>query len=165
MSFEWSKVLDWLQFKPRLWFAVLLFTGTLLLLPSHLIEPLGLVDFRGESRLWLALGFLAAATMLISHGAGEVWKWGRRKLRFRRNMKRRVKAMQELSPEEKEVLRSYLAHQTKTRTFGLSDGVVNDLVAKQILRRASTVGYLRSFPYNLQPWAWRYLNENPWVLE
>jgi hypothetical protein len=47
----------------------------------------------------------------------------------------------------------------------MDDGVIQGLVAEKILYRSANVGSLiTGFAYNVQPWAWDFLNANPHVL-
>ena len=74
--------------------------------------------------------------------------------------------LKSLSGKEKEILRSYINENTKTRYFNMSDGVINGLVTQDILSlpsRLSRRGYV--FAYNIKPWAWEYLKENKHLLE
>jgi hypothetical protein len=53
-------------------------------------------------------------------------------------------------------------HGSATAYFQFQDGIVNGLVAKRVLYRASTgAAYQMVFPYDIQPWAYRLLRENP----
>jgi Super-infection exclusion protein B len=43
--------------------------------------------------------------------------------------------------------------------------VVNGLVSETVLYRSSNMSALgTTFPFNIQPWAWDYLNEHPELL-
>jgi hypothetical protein len=39
--------------------------------------------------------------------------------------------------------------------------VVNGLEIKKVIFRASNIGDLDEWAYNIQPWAWEYLNDHP----
>lgn len=44
--------------------------------------------------------------------------------------------------------------------------VVLGLETEKIIYRASSLSsYYTNFPYNIQPWAWEYLNQHPDLLE
>ncbi len=48
----------------------------------------------------------------------------------------------------------------------MSDGVVGGLLTKRILYRSSSLSLsYTTFAYNLQPWAWEYLNSHPRLLD
>jgi hypothetical protein len=70
--------------------------------------------------------------------------------------------VQNLSVDEEQVLRGYLAQGVRTRKFLPSDGAITLLVHDRILAQSSRYGDLiEGFPYTLTDWAWRYLLEHP----
>ncbi|MCI0658824.1 MAG: superinfection exclusion B family protein [Acidobacteria bacterium] len=64
-----TKVLDWVQLKPRYLFAIAVVTGLVLWIPSEFVVDLGLRDFREQWRPWIGVVFLAAAVLWIVHFA------------------------------------------------------------------------------------------------
>ena len=165
MGFDLSKITEWLNLKPRFWFGTLLLTSALLFLPSEALDKLGLKDFRDAQKTWIGFVFLGSTVLLGSYAAEEVWITGKKAYLERRKLKSWHNQMVDLSPPEKLVLREYIENKETTRYFEISNGIVNGLVAKKILYCASNIGaYYKSFPFNLQPWAWKYLNEHPEIL-
>lgn len=165
MGFDLSKIAEWINLKPRFWFGILLLSSSLLFLPSESLDRLGLKDFRDSQRSWIGLVFLGSIVFLGSYAAEEVWITGKKIYLERRQLKSWHDQIANLSPPEKLVLREYIENQETTRYFEISDGIVNGLVAKKILYCASNIGaYYTSFPFNLQPWAWKHLNEHPEIL-
>jgi hypothetical protein len=72
----------------------------------------------------------------------------------------------QLTEDEKAILRGYIEGQTRTQYLAMSNGTVGQFVVEKILFRASSLGSVADyFPYNIQPWAWDYLNNHPEVLE
>lgn len=69
-----------------------------------------------------------------------------------------------LSNQEKEVLKRYIKTGNTTVSLNDASGVVRGLAAKTIIFRATNLGHGFNFDYNIQPWAWKYLNENPHIL-
>ncbi|MBI3319988.1 MAG: superinfection exclusion B family protein [Candidatus Omnitrophica bacterium] len=62
-------------------------------------------------------------------------------------------------------MRRYVEGKTRTQYFQIEDGVIQGLVAVDVLYRSAQVGHLLSgFAYNIQPWAWEYLNRHPDLL-
>lgn len=80
-------------------------------------------------------------------------------------------SLQRLSAEEKAYLRGYILDNTKTQYFEVTDGVVQGLVAAKILYRSASItgryskSYIPMIAYNIQPWAWEYLNKHPELLD
>lgn len=74
--------------------------------------------------------------------------------------------LKQLTNDEKELLQKYLTENKRTQYIDISDGVVNGLVAKKLVYRASSVGgYMTSFAYNIQDIAFNILKENPKYLK
>ncbi|RZF20652.1 hypothetical protein DAY19_11750 [Halobacteriovorax vibrionivorans] len=74
-----------------------------------------------------------------------------------------------LSDEEKELLKEFIYGNTKSKSFLLNSGVVQGLVAHKIIYRSGSISTnvtIRGpyFEFNIQPWAWQYLNKNPHLL-
>jgi hypothetical protein len=167
MALEWlGKFPEWLGLKPRLLFGVCLVAGLILFLPDSALEALGLSTLRGQHHTWLGLSFIGSSALLVSHLAGEAWTWFKSLYKERKLARIREAHLRELGPDEQGILVQYIANREKTRYFEFSDGVVNGLVTKKILYRASNMAaHFTTFPYNIQPWAWRYLLDHPEVLE
>jgi len=165
MGFDLSKIAEWINLKPRFWFGVLLLSSFLLFLPSESLDRLGLEDFRNSQKSWISLVFLGSIAFLGSYAAEEVWITGKKTYLERRQLRSRQDQIANLSPSEKNVLREYIGSQEATRCFEISDGIVNGLVVKGILYCSSNISvHYTSFPFNLQPWAWKYLNKHPEIL-
>ena len=165
MGFDLSKITEWLNLKPRFWFGILLSTSALLFLPSEVLDKIGLKDFRDTQKTWIGLVFLGSTVFLSSYAAEEIWTTSKKAYLERRQLKSWQNQIVDLSPPEKLVLREYIENQETTRYFEISNGIVNGLVAKKILYCASNIGaYWTSFPFNMQPWAWKYLNEHTDIL-
>jgi hypothetical protein len=87
----------------------------------------------------------------------------------RRKQRAKLKSLQSelnnLSLEEKAVLASYIAHNTKTIHLGMNSGLAGGLEAAGIIFRSSNIGSMGTgIAYNIQPWAWDYLREHPELL-
>ena len=75
--------------------------------------------------------------------------------------------LENLSKDEKELLREFMDNDTKTRSFSLRDGVAMGLKSYNVLYISSnyTRGLKLMFPFNIQPWAWEMLKKNPKYLK
>lgn len=165
MGFDFSRLPEWLNLKPRFWVGIFMLASILLFLPSEALDKLGLKDFRDTQKTVIGLIFLGSAVFLGSYAAEEIWSNGKKAYLEQRQLKFWRDQMSDLSPPETLILREYIDNQETTRYFAISNGIVNGLVAKNILYCSSNVGiYHMSFPFNLQPWAWKYLNEHPEIL-
>ena len=82
-------------------------------------------------------------------------------------VKEREKTLLATSKVEREVLARYLSDDTTTIAFDFRDGIVNGLIAKNILYRASQGSnpFSHDFDINIHSWVWEYLKNHPGVLE
>jgi len=160
-----SKALEWIKLSPRALTGVALATGAFLLLTPKHLDYLGLTTLNTQVRPWVAVAFILSAALLIAHVAFELASSLRKKWMHRVLRKFRRAELHKLSPEEKVVLASYIRGDTKTLVLAPDSGVAGGLEASKIIYRASTIGSLDGWAYNIQPWAREYLLEHPELLE
>jgi hypothetical protein len=162
-----AKFLPVLKFAPHVFFAIAGASGLSLFGPAWFINRLGLEPILAAHRTWIGVSFILSATLFVSSlGARfiDVLKpilvEGWHVYLWKRNLTG-------LSPPEKRLLAEYLSQDTTTLSHRISEGVVNGLVGKNILYRASNFSHpgSMSFDYNVQPWAWRYLRRHPELLK
>ena len=73
--------------------------------------------------------------------------------------------LENLTEEEKQIMRYYLATKSRSNTLRIDDGVVNSLVANRIIYRGASVGnMLEGFAHNISDIAWEYLHSHPELL-
>ncbi len=165
MALEWAKVLQWFKPRPSLYFAVALASGLLLFSPAGLSKVLALDPILQSYGPWVGAAFLLSVALLVAHGLAWLFTSRSSPLRMWWHFRRRRGSLKDLSPEEKEILRLYLTGDTVSHSFEIHDGVVSSLVQKRILWRASEIASsYTTFPFNIQPWARKYLRKRPDVL-
>lgn len=166
MAFQLPDVLEWLKLSKRKLFAAIVVFGTCVLLPTPVLERLGLAALVSEHRPWLGGAFLVALALLLAEFVVDFWNWGRRKYQQRETLKTCKDNLTHLSEAEKKVLRKYLERNTKTIKLPMDSGLAAALVNAKIIYRASNFGDLiDGIDYNIQPWAWDYLHEHPELLQ
>jgi len=79
---------------------------------------------------------------------------------MKRGLKGATERLHNLTAEEREILRGYIGNGTKTQLLDIQSGVVNELEEVFIIYRSSNIGHLSGWSYNIQPWAWDYLNKH-----
>ena len=137
--------------------AIISVLALILFLPEQVARSVAVDGFREEYRVFLGPLFLvttsffvARLSMLVSRAYAE-----------RRGLKARQSVLHRLTPEEKGYLLPYIDGQRTSVCVGIEDGVMSGLAARQIGYRASNMGNrLEGFPFNLQPWAREYLENN-----
>jgi len=159
-------ILDWVKLSPKYLFPLALVTTVLLFLPTKYLNIFGVNELVNNYRPWIGIGTLILYIMLLGHllywlkdiilvkivGKFEVKTW-----------KKRLKY---LSNDEKYILSYYLIHQRKSQNIQAQSGVAGSLMKDNIIYQGSALGNIMDgFAYNLQPWAWKYLNEHNELLE
>jgi len=162
-----SKWIEYLKLHPKYVLPIFVFCLFLLCAPISVLSILGLEKVLEEYRVVPGIILMLSASMLLVHLILKTYTSSQKQLRRRRERSRRRRVLTSLSPAEKTLLRAYMQQETKTMDLSLQDGVARNLEATGVLVRVSTlaVGFDFSTPFNLQPWAWDELRENPGLLE
>ena len=125
--------------------------------PDSIMNQLGFLKYRDEGKPYFGAVLLVCIALTIASGIGAVGS----KINDYRFLRARKKRLHRLSVEEKQILRAYIEGQTRSLMLDITSGVVNGLEQETIIYRSSSLGHLMSgFAYNIQPWAWDYLNEH-----
>jgi hypothetical protein len=157
--------LEFLKLAPRYMAAIAAVSAALLFGSDEFLKRLGLFDLQQRYRGGIGLALLISGSLLAVDGATKCIAWARRVMRRRSFAKFRKQQLLSLTEGEKQILRFYVAQQTKTNVLRYDDGVVQGLVAKGIIHQASSMGnVLEGFAYNIDDSVWAYLNENREVL-
>jgi hypothetical protein len=161
-----KSLLEFLKLTPRYLIAIGLVAGLLLFGSDKFRDTLGLTKFAQDYRFVLGILFLSSIVLLlVGVGGGAIdrfQRWRRKQRAFRRITKR----LHRLTENEKQILRFYIAKNTKANTLRIDDGVVQELAAEGIIYRSTTLGnMLEGFAHNISDVAWDYLNLNPQLLE
>ena len=154
-----------LKLAPRYLVAIAMILAFLLFAPSNFTQQLGVADVAKDYRQWFGLAFLACVALLcasLSQAGFALVKAVMGKRRFKRQMCKRLCTLTE---DEKQILRFYVGHQTRSNTLRADDGVVQGLARAGIICRVSDIGSLvEGFAYNIHEIAWDALNEIPALL-
>ena len=159
-----SKLTDWLKLSPKYLFPISLATGFLVFAPVNLLELFGLVAFVSQYKPYIGVAFLLSASLLLSSWLTGLGGWVLDRVRESKALRSGKKRLHNLTEEEQKILRRYILKKTRTQYLNVDDGVASGLVSAGVIYRSSNVGRLTVFPFNIQPWAWKYLNEHPKLL-
>jgi hypothetical protein len=167
MSTELAKIaVEALKLAPRHLVAVAAACGVLLICGPRMLDALGLREFTDNHRHWLGLAFLAATALFVVNQSEEIVRWVREKIRSAQLKKKLLNRLRTLTEEEKQILRYYLAKQTRTNSLRFQDGIVQGLAAAGIIYQSASLGNLHSgFSYNISDYAWECLTEDPTLVE
>ena len=132
---------------------------------EDILKSLGVYDFTQNYRQWLGLTLVITGALFVVDRAVPIIKWIRNRVLDRKIRKCILKSCNSLTEDEKQIMRFYIAKQTKTNYLRFNDGVVKGLESKYIIMRMSNSGHIRDgFAYNITDIAWKYLNKNNWLL-
>ncbi len=150
---------------PQYLLAITLSTGAALFLPPAWLSRIGLERVVAEHQLWIGVAFLGSlavlASMVLVTAARRVQRWWFQKRWLRRHHHR----LHTLTGEERAILLQFIAPKTRTQWLPITYGVVTELEAEDIIARASAISVGGPyFAFNIQPWAWMYLNAHQELL-
>jgi hypothetical protein len=156
-----SKLSEWLKLSPKYLFPICLVTGFSLFAPVNILEIFGISLLVAQIRPYLGIIFLLSASLLITNLFISLYSWAQNKYQRTSKLKAWQKKMHSLTDEEKRILQHFINNQTQSQYLPMGSGVVNGLEIKKVIFRASNIGDLDEWAYNIQPWAWEYLNDHP----
>ncbi len=168
--FDVSKLLEWLKNQsPTLFLIVSVAIGVLLFGPENLLQQIGLLSVVEQYRSYLGAVFLVSFVGLLASTAVSLQGWVFGALRAKQARKAREARLLKLTSDEKRYLARYLKNDTKTQKFDFTDGTAQGLAHAGIIYRATDMSdsniWGTYFAYNMQPWAWEYLNANTHLLD
>lgn len=152
-------------------FIVACICWSIVIIPVNIWQSMGLLNLWNLFRPWIFGVGLLATIWLVSGGVYDLAKLGIKKWSEKRESNIKKSAREQLllssSRVEKEVLTRYIAEDTTTLAFEMRDGIVNGLIAKGILYRASqgTNPMSYDFDTNIQNWVWDYIKNHPEFLQ
>ncbi len=162
---------EYLSLDYRSLFILACICWAIVLLPINVWQEIGLTTLWSQLRPWFFMIGIVATIFLVFGGLYDLVKANMGKLNVWRDARKKQKAneglMLSISRVEKEVLARYIADDTTTIAFDFRDGIVNGLIAKGILYRASQGNnpFSHDFDVNIQHWVWDYLKNHPEFLE
>jgi hypothetical protein len=167
MVSEIAKVfLDFLKLAPRFLAAMGFAAALLLFSGDQSLKRLGLSEFVEKWRFALGLTLVACAALLATHLSAYLLGRAKRGWHKRKIDRRMIERLQQLTEAEKQILRYYLAYQTRANMLRVENGVVQELVSEGIIYQSASVGsLLEGFAHNISDLAWDYLNVHPELLE
>lgn len=160
-----TRFLELLKLRPETLLGILLGTGVLVFMPESVLTKLGLLAFVSTFRGWFGGAFVLSTALLLGNGLSAALRQVGIYMSEIKESKTRRESFKYLSPPEKALLATYFVDKTTTQYFDISDGIANGLQAKGFIYIASNVGaHYKSFAFNIQPWAWKCLQDNPSLL-
>lgn len=159
-------LLDCLKLRPRYFLVIGVVSGVLLYADAQLLHQIGVDELAKDYRPILGMALIVSCVLL---GVAIASAWAahvRRQWRQWQFDRRIIERLQTLTEEEKQILRFYIAKQSRSNVLRIGDGVVQGLVAAGIIfRSASLGGRTGEFAHNIRDVAWKHLNEQLALLD
>jgi hypothetical protein len=160
-----SDILDFIKLNPKYLTGLVIASGVLLFTPIYFLDRLGITDLVDKYRIWIGLIFLITVSLLISHLIWHISNSIKSKLDGQSFQKIGKQRLKKLTPREKHILNGYINENERTQYLDYTDGSVRELELMKIIYRSSNLSRGGTvFAYNIQPWAWDYLNKHKKLL-
>lgn len=163
--FDPSKLIEGLKLPTKTFVALCIAAGLLLFSTDSFLKVLGLELLVNDHRPYVGALFVISLCLSVVAGLATFAKFVNPWLVEAHWVRLGKKRLQNLNPEEKEIISYYISNQTRSQQLDFKSGSVNVLVREKIIFRGSNVGTYYGFDFVIQPWAWEYLNENPHLLD
>ncbi len=163
---NWLKyALEWLKTPANYFLPILVFSGFGVFAPENLLDTLGIGFWGEQGKPYLGSAFIISASIIGCHYLAVVVEWIRSKYGKFRSIRAAHARLENLTPQEQELLSGYLKENTRTQQFWIKDGVVAGLVHANIIYAAVHQANEDRFPFNIRPWVWDYLKKHPHFVE
>jgi hypothetical protein len=161
-----KNLVEAIKLSPRYLLPICLLSAFLVFAPPQVLSIFGLGDIVSRYRPWFGLAFLLSAALLAS-SATIAFRQRLKERRLGKNVLRYQRyRLHHLTEGEKQILRGFIEGQTRTQQLPIWDGRMRQFEIEQIIFRASELSQHPGthFAYNIEPWAWDYLNKHPELL-
>ncbi|MGG3159779.1 superinfection exclusion B family protein [Priestia megaterium] len=166
MAFLNPKMIEWLKLPARYLFVLALLAGILLFAPHSFLIKLGVDAFLEKYRTYIGITFLLFLMLFLVSFIQILYTFFKGKNEERTSRKFQQQRLRELTVQEKKILGYYIINQTRTQLLAMNNGNVNELARLGIIYRSSNMSQgMEYFSYNIQPWAWEFLNKHPHLVE
>lgn len=158
--------LEFLKLAPRYLIALGVMAAFLLFADEKFLKFIGVLGFGQDNRPMLGLTLVVTVALFVVSVVGDgitlVKQWWFKRRRYLRIAER----LQCLTEDEKQILRFYIAENTRANTLRIDDGVVQGLKANGIIHLSASIGNaLEGFAHNISEFAWDYLHVHPHLLD
>lgn len=171
---DYGKIIDFLR-QPQFVFVIAVTAGLIVFLPDNVVQKMGLYQTRSTYLPYIAVVFLVSAILFVIQVGAKGFAWSKGWRKKQSDLRCRVKQLETLTKEERAILKRFMERQTMTQRLDVDSGIVNGLMFKDIIYRATNRatsgfadytyhGVVYSCDHNMQSWAWEYLNEHPELL-
>lgn len=162
------KIKDWINLGVAPVIGLLILSSILIFLPDPALQLIGVKALSEHYELHIGIMFLFSIAFLLAYSLHALWiNLLGQLLREKASLYFLKKEANDLTEEEKKLLKSFVDNDTRSMNLSLKDPIVLGLEKRQFLVRTGTIGtdpMSMSFPFSIQPWAWEHLNKHSELL-
>jgi hypothetical protein len=157
--------LEIFKLAPRYLVSITAIAAIFLFAPENTLKAIGGFEFAKSYRQWIGIAFIGSGVLFLVDRCIAIFGWIRHGVAMQKHTKAMLKRLHSLREDEKQILRFYVAKQTKTNVLRIEDGIVQGLESTGIIYRATGIGHvLHGFAYNIDDRVWEYLNKHQRLL-
>ena len=156
--------ISFLKLPPSILSSLTLASGFIIFAPPKLLERLYLVDFKDKFGFYIGLVFIVTISILFVYLIIKPTKYLYDKRRDKKIRENQLNYLNELSREEKHLLRQMISCPDFTMELPVNNGVVIKLQSFYILTPAGSThlvdAYDMRIPFFVHPWVIKMVREN-----
>ena len=163
---DYAKIaLEVLKLAPRYLVSLGIISAFFLFSPAKWLHGFGADEFAQHYRVYFFFTLVFTGVLFGVDRTIAIVGWIRHKSLVSKFAQRRLERLHRLTEDEKQILRFYIAKQSRSNVLRIDDGVVNGLAADGIIYRSANVsGGHMAFAHNISDDAWDYLHQNQGLL-
>ena len=159
-------LVEFLKLAPRYLIALGVMAAFLLFADEKLRKFIGVFELAQNNRPILGLVLVVTVALFAVSISADVLAFGKERWRKRKSYRRIADRLNSLTEDEKQILRFYVAKQTRANVLRYDDGVVQGLVSDGIIYRSASLGNMvEGFAHNISDFAWDYVHVHPHLLD
>lgn len=156
-----GKILEFIKLAPKYLIAILMASGIGIFSRSGIDYFLSINGFIDEYKGWIGMIFLISSCLIFVTISEFTLIKVLKLINYLIIKYFGIKKLKRLTPIERNILGEYIFKKTKFLNIPIEYGGKNDLVQCNIIYRSSNIGReITGFSYDMQPWAWKYLNKH-----
>ena len=157
--------LEFLKLAPRYLIALGIMAAFLLFTDEKLLKFIGIFEFAQNNRPMLGLSLVVTVALFVVSVSADVLSFAKGWLGKRQFHRRVTDRLHRLTEDEKQILRFYIAENTRANMLRIEDGVVQGLKSDGIIYQSASLGnVLEGFAHNISDYVWDYLHVHPHLL-
>ncbi len=165
-----ANLAELLKLPAKILIALAIATGLILFLPDNIANKLYMINFRNTYGFIIGIVFTISVSISVVYGIIILFKYCYGKYCKYKFMKNAIERLERLSSYQKFIIYDLYLEDNYTEELPLHDGAVRILEHNLMIGKATNQYFIDDlnnavFPYMLQPWVVKNLNENQTLVE